>query len=80
MNNFKGICYRLADNWFNNINLKDYENKPINYLEIGAFYGGNVLSVANSYCAHKDSKIYVIDPWADYQEYPEYKGKIYLDK
>ena len=34
---FSGISYRLADNWFNIINVDDYKNKPINYLEIGTF-------------------------------------------
>ena len=31
--NFKGIQYRLADNWFNIINVNDYNNKPINYSQ-----------------------------------------------
>lgn len=30
-NNFVGVIYRLADNWFNHINMIFY-NKPINYL------------------------------------------------
>jgi predicted O-methyltransferase YrrM len=44
-------------------------------LEIGAFYGANLLSVADSYGAHADSKLYCIDPWEDYEEYPEYKNQ-----
>jgi len=39
------------------------------------FYGANLLSVANSYAAHPNSKLYGIDPWEDYNEYPEYKGQ-----
>jgi hypothetical protein len=39
LNNFVGTQYRLADNWFNYIDINDYNNKPINYLEIGTFYG-----------------------------------------
>jgi predicted O-methyltransferase YrrM len=74
LTNFKGTHYRLANNWFSYINLNDY-NKPINYLEIGTFYGGNLLSVANTYGQHKDSKLYCIDPWEDYNDYPEYKEK-----
>lgn len=72
---FDGIHYRLADNWYNNVNVNEHKSRPINYLEIGTFYGGNLLSVANSYGAHPDSKLYCIDPWEDYEEYPEYKGK-----
>ena len=73
LNNFTGTQYRLAENWFNNIDEDDYKDRPINYLEIGAFYGANILSVAESYGLHNDSKLYCIDPWEDYEEYPEYK-------
>ena len=34
LNNFNGIQYRLTDNWFSNVNLDEYKNKAINYLEI----------------------------------------------
>jgi predicted O-methyltransferase YrrM len=47
---------------------------PINYLEIGVADGGNAIHVANTYCKHPDSKLYCVDPWEDYDEYPEYKG------
>ena len=75
LNQFTGVHYRLANNWFGHVNLDEYRNKPIRYLEIGTFYGANLLSVANSYGAHPDSKLYCIDPWEDYEEYPEYKNK-----
>jgi hypothetical protein len=67
LHNFEGEKYRLADNWFSQVNLDDYKNRPINYLEIGVFYGANFLSVANSYGLHNDSKLYGIDPWEDYE-------------
>lgn len=51
------------------------EDKPIQYLEIGVHKGINVIDVAKSYCKHPDSKIYCVDPWVDYDEYPEYKGQ-----
>jgi predicted O-methyltransferase YrrM len=69
---FEGIQYRVANNWYSNVNLDEYKNKPINYLEIGCFYGANVLSVAHSYGLHEDSKLYCIDPWTDYDDYNEY--------
>jgi predicted O-methyltransferase YrrM len=75
LNNFVGTRYRIADNWFRNINQSDYNNKPINYLEIGTFYGANIISVAKTYGLHNDSKLYCIDPWDDYDEYPEYKNE-----
>ena len=72
---FDGIQYVLADNWFSIIDKNNYKDIPINYLEIGTFYGANLLSVANSYGLHSDSKLYCIDPWKDYNEYPEYKNQ-----
>ena len=72
---FKGIHYMLADNWFSVINLNDYKNRPIYYLEIGTFFGANLLSVEKTYAQHPDSKLYCIDPWEDYEEYHEYKGQ-----
>ena len=75
LSNFSGTHYRLADNWFDNVEINEYKNKPINYLEIGTFYGANILSVANTYGLHDDSKLYCIDPWEDYNEYPEYKNQ-----
>ena len=75
LTNFNGVQYRLADNWFSTVNINDYKDRPINYLEIGTFYGANILSVANSYGLHTDSKLYCIDPWEDYNEYPEYKNQ-----
>ena len=73
--NFEGINYRLANNWFQTVNVNDYKDKPIKYLEIGTFYGANFISVANSYGLHSDSKLYCIDPWEDYEDYPEYKDE-----
>jgi predicted O-methyltransferase YrrM len=55
--------------------LHAYANKPIKYLEIGTFYGANLLSVAGSYCSHPESVLHCIDPWVDYSEYSEYKGQ-----
>ena len=75
LNNFNGIHYRLADNWFGKVDVNNYKDKPINYLEIGTFYGANILSVAKTYGLQKDSKLYCIDPWEDYDEYPEYKNQ-----
>ena len=74
IHNFKGSSYRLADNWFNYLDIQNYSNRPINYLEIGTFFGANLLSVELSYGQHPDSKLHCIDPWEDYDEYSEYKN------
>lgn len=75
LDNFVGTKYRLANNWFSHVDLNEYFNKPIKYLEIGTFYGANILSVAATYGANVDSKLYCIDPWEDYNDYPEYKNE-----
>uniref|UniRef100_A0A6C0DDW2 Methyltransferase n=1 Tax=viral metagenome TaxID=1070528 RepID=A0A6C0DDW2_9ZZZZ len=75
LSTFQGKYYRLASNWYSFLPVESYQSKPIQYLEIGAFYGANLLSVAQTYCIHPDSRMYVIDPWIDYEEYPEYKGQ-----
>lgn len=75
LTNFNGVQYRLAFNWLPHVELNEFKDRPIKYLEIGAFFGANLLSVANTYGAHNDTKLYCIDPWEDYSEYPEYKGK-----
>jgi hypothetical protein len=56
--------------WSQYIPIRD---SPIKYLEIGVHKGENIVTVARSYCKHKDSVIYCIDPWEDYDEYFEYK-------
>jgi predicted O-methyltransferase YrrM len=72
---FKGASYRLANNWLHHLSLDEFMYRPINYLEIGVFYGGNAISVANTYAFHDKSKLYCIDPWEDYEDYPEYKER-----
>jgi len=49
------------------------ENKSIKYLEIGVADGIHLIHISESYCKHPDSKMYCVDPWQDYDEYPEYK-------
>jgi predicted O-methyltransferase YrrM len=71
-----GRKFRLADEWFDVLPLSKYENAPIIYLEIGLFTGANLFSVAETYGKHTDSKLYGVDPWEDYNEYPEYKNQI----
>ena len=72
---FQGTVIRLADAWYNFVDCNEMSNKPIKYAEVGTFYGANLFSVANSYGSHKDSELYAIDPWIDYNEYPEYKNE-----
>ena len=79
---FQGRIFHLSTLWNGTIPVSDYSTKPINYLEIGTNAGSNLLSVAESYGLHIDTKLFCIDPWEDYDEYPEYRGEqstIYSD-
>jgi hypothetical protein len=71
---FLGKWFRLPDEWKRFLDLNDYQSKPIRYLEIGVFCGANLFCVAESFGLHKDSQLHGIDPWIDYEEYPEYKN------
>jgi hypothetical protein len=75
LDKFEGTTYTLAENWLMHVNINEYIHKPIQYLEIGTRHGANLLSVANSYGAHPESQLHCIDPWEDYEDYPEYKGQ-----
>ena len=69
---FEGVSYRMSDCWLDIVPIPDH---PIRYLEIGTFYGANLFSVGRSYASHPDSRMYCIDPWVDYEDYSEYKGR-----
>lgn len=72
---FQGTKWTLCDNWFSSLNVDDYKDRPIKYLEIGTLYGANLLAVANTYGLHAKSRLYCIDPWEDYDSYSEYKSQ-----
>lgn len=73
--NIEGDKYRTVDNWVGFIPEPDADI-PINYLEIGAYYGANVISFGQShYAKHPATQIHCIDPWLDYNDYDEYKGQ-----
>lgn len=72
---FRGGSYTLPDNWFYAIPYEPFAEKPIRYLEVGAYCGINLLCVARTYASHPESELHAIDPWIDYPDYPEYKGE-----
>ncbi len=71
-NGFIGPFFTLTDNWLSKIPLPD---GPIKYLEIGAFYGGNICSVVKTYAKADGSEVHCVDPWISYEKYPEYHGE-----
>ena len=69
---YTGNLYRGADFWVDYVPVDD---KPVKYLEIGTYHGGNAISFALTYGKHNLSEIHCIDPWIDYEEYNEYQDK-----
>lgn len=72
---FEGVRYRTVENWRDIIPIPA-KDQAIKYLEIGVFYGSNIISFGLSeYGKHHETELHAIDPWLDYSEYSEYKGQ-----
>lgn len=69
---FKGNVYNMSFKWKEIINPT---NEPIKVLEIGAYHGANVCCLTKTHAIHPDSEIHCVDPWGDYEQYPEYKDQ-----
>jgi len=65
----EGKGYRLAEQEWDGI-VPIY-TEPIQYCEIGAFCGHNVVSFAKAFVKNKSSKLYCIDPWLSYDDCPD---------
>jgi predicted O-methyltransferase YrrM len=72
---FPGVQFRLAYSWGVFFDRENFKSRPIQYLEIGAFHGANLLSFAQTFGTHPETKLHCIDPWEDHEEYSEYKGQ-----
>lgn len=70
----QGEAFRIAENWWIDV-LPYMNNNPIVYGEVGVYHGHNLVSVEKRFARHPQSILYAIDPWMDYEEYPEFKGK-----
>ena len=68
-----GQSFLQSDFW---LGIIPQPSEKINYLEIGVHSGFNLLSVEKLYANHPESKLFAIDPWCDYEDYPEYKGQM----
>ena len=51
---------------------KYFKNKELNGIEIGTFKGENAKHILNNL---NINKLYLIDPWKEYNEYKESKGQ-----
>jgi hypothetical protein len=71
---FQGHVFNMSYKWLHVIALYPL-NKPVKIMEIGAYHGANACSLVKTFATHPKSEIHCVDPWLDYQEYPEYKGK-----
>jgi hypothetical protein len=68
--NYTGEVFRTAYFWKHLLNVN--KDDCVKYLEIGAFKGANAITFAYLY---PNSEIHCVDPWLDYNDYPEYKGQ-----
>jgi hypothetical protein len=69
---FSGDVYNLSYKW---VGILPEYTKPIKIMEIGAYHGANVCSLVKTFAKHPDTQIHCVDPWIDYNDYEEYKGK-----
>jgi hypothetical protein len=69
---YKGNVYNMSYKWQDIIKPT---NDPIKVLEIGAYHGANVCCLTMTHALHVDSEIHCVDPWYDYDGYPEYRDK-----
>ena len=75
LDGIEGLYWRLANNWFFNVPVENFNSRPIKYLEIGTLYGANLITVSQTYGLHTESELHCVDPWEDYDAYDEYKGE-----
>ena len=68
---YEGPQYKKAIEWWRRYVPILYTD-PINYLEIGVFYGIHLFEVAKLF---PNAQLYCVDPWLDYDDYSEYKGE-----
>jgi hypothetical protein len=69
---YSGNVYNMSYKWTALISTPD---KPLKIMEIGAYHGANVCCLVKTFAKHPKSEIHCVDPWADYEAYPEYAGK-----
>jgi len=68
---FKGNVFNMSYKW---TSIIPPSNKPLKIMEIGAYHGANACSLVKTLATHPDSQVHCVDPWLDYDYYPEYKG------
>ena len=69
---FEGHVFNMSYKW---LNIIKPTNKPLKIMEIGAYHGANACSLVKTLATHPKSEIHCVDPWMDYEDYIEYKGK-----
>jgi hypothetical protein len=69
---FQGNVYNMSYKWRGIVTELDV---PMKIMEIGSYHGANAISLTKTFAKHPKSEIHCVDPWADYQDYNEYKGK-----
>jgi hypothetical protein len=71
---FKGNVFNMSYKWMQVLPPYPHD-KPLKIMEIGAYHGANACSLVKTLATHPKSEIHCVDPWMDYDDYVEYKGK-----
>ena len=68
---YKGLHFKSPySTWIPLINTERLNN--IRYLEIGVSHGIHLFETAHAF---PNAELHGVDPWTDYEEYPEYKNQ-----
>ena len=67
---YSGNVYNMSYKW-KDIIPPTYD--PIKILEIGAYHGANICCLTQTHALNSASQIHCVDPWYDYEAYPEYR-------
>lgn len=62
--------------WENIVNVKEYENKKINYLQIGLLNDLTISYIMQTYAKNEESKIFCIDKWSNEESYQTFLRSI----
>ncbi len=69
---FTGNVFNLSYKWKQFI--PEYD-EPIKIMEIGVYQGANVCSYMKTYAKHPMTEVHCIDPWMEYEEYPDFPNQ-----
>lgn len=70
--NYEGDLYRTPIFWQETLKSHLDLSKPLNYVEVGTYHGGNLLHFIHYF---NINEVVACDPYIDYADYKEYLGQ-----